>query len=186
MKYGNSYTSSTINWASLDDIRLVFGVPSSAFVTAATLADENLILGSPPKKSYYLNSYFSGTIQSMTLLTQELSAEEVMGLYNAKFDYRNERACHCYDACPVGQNKYFNTGADAIDVPCSGQGVCLRKYDSATGLPVGGECKCSPGFSGPACEIHCSEPGKGCCTVDDDCPVNMVCDLDKNYCVSSP
>jgi len=186
VQYGSTYQSATamIDWASIQDIRLVFGVTSTAFAGGATPGAINTLLGSPPKQAFNLNPYLSGTINSVTLLSQELSEEEAMGLYNAKSDYTKERACHCYDSCPVGRNKYFASGPDAVDVPCSGQGVCLRQYDPVKGIPNPGICRCSPGFSGPACETHCSDPSKGCCTDDDDCPTNMVCNNTLNYCVA--
>ena len=181
MSYGSSYISNgLLDWSTVGDVRLVFGLASSQFASPATQTDINTVLGSPPKKTFNLDPYFAGSIQSMTLLSQALSAEEVMGLYLAQSDYTKERACHCYDACPTGSNQFY----PSIPVPCSGQGVCLRQYDSQTGLPanVAGVCQCSPGFSGVNCQTHCSDTAGGCCTVDDDCPVGTTCNTSTNYC----
>ena len=175
--YGTSYAAPTIPWDT-NEVRLVFGVRSSAFVGASS-ATETALMGSSlvGKQVSTLSPYFSGSIKSVALFSQELLEEEVWGLYESASGKR-ERSCLCYDACPVGSNRMY----PGLDVPCSGQGVCRRQFDSVTGLPDGGYCQCSPGFSGEACDVHCSNSG-GCCSVDDDCREAEYCDAEGHICV---
>lgn len=88
-----------------------------------------------------------------------------------------ELGCHCYDACPVGSNRFF----PQIAVPCSGHGACLR---SESGEPFAdGKCQCLPGYSGTACQYHCAELSEtGCCTIDDDCPFGLRCNQEAKAC----
>jgi len=97
----------------------------------------------------------------------------VRGVYKGQ-----ELGCHCYDACPVGFNRFFPN----VPVPCSGQGVCRR---DPSGVPMSdGFCECQPGYSGQACQDHCSELSPtGCCEVDDDCPEGTTCNSDTKACV---
>jgi hypothetical protein len=178
VEFGSPYPAPTIPWDMVEDVRLVFGVRSSAFVNNP---DISALMGyGVPGNSYsYLNPFFSGQIKSMTLFSRALIQEEVLGLYEAGVTGVRERGCHCYDACPVGRNRLYPD----VDVPCSGQGVCRRAYDKVTGLPTTGVCDCTPGFFGPNCEKHCSLNG-GCCSVDDDCPTSLVCDAQKYTCVT--
>jgi hypothetical protein len=178
--FGSSYSAPTIPWDMVEDVRLVFGVRSSAFVNNSDVS--NLMGYNLPGTKYsYLDPFFSGEIKSLTLFSRELIREEVYGLYLAGISGTRERGCHCYDACPVGRNRLYPD----VDVPCSGQGVCRRAYDSSTGLPTTGICECTPGFFGENCDKHCSLNG-GCCSVDDDCQNTFVCDSAKYTCVAPP
>jgi hypothetical protein len=127
--------------------------------------------------------YFWGKIYNVTLIQNALSPEEVMGLYAAHRSLGAELGCHCYDACPVGFNRFNKT----VPVPCSGQGICLR---NAVGQPLGpGTCQCLPGFSGKDCSQHCSDLSQyGCCKIDDDCPSWSFCNTAEQAChnVSKP
>jgi hypothetical protein len=176
--FGSSYAAPTIAWDMVEDVRLVFGVRSSAFADPNNDLSALMGYGKPGSKLSYLSPFYSGQIQSITLISRALLAEEVLGLYEAGKLNLRERGCLCYDACPVGRNKYFPD----VDVPCSGQGVCRRAYDPVTGLPKNGYCRCSHGFFGDNCENHCSSFG-GCCSVDDDCPTTMTCNVSEYRCV---
>ena len=177
VRFGTPYTTIPIAWDMVEDVRLVFGVRSSAFVGASD-GDILALMGTGPGDQVStLNPFFSGELKSIALFSQELLPEEVVGLYEAAFGAR-ERGCHCHDACPVGRSRYYPD----IDVPCSAQGVCKRRYDALTGLPTTGVCACSPGFSGDNCGVHCSNSG-GCCSVDDDCPLDKSCDVSSSRCV---
>lgn len=180
--FGTAYTASNIAWDMVQDVRLVLGVRSSAFVGASE-SQVNQLMGSalPGKQDSTLSPFFQGQIKSATLFSRALLAEEVEGLFLTGTQGKRERGCLCYDSCPTGSNYHYPT----VSVPCSGQGVCLRQYDSVNGLPIQGVCKCSPGFSGANCATHCSQNG-GCCSVDDDCPLSSHCDASTNSCLSSP
>jgi len=120
--------------------------------------------------------FFSGWIFNVTLFKNALTAEEIRGLYEAHAQGGQEVGCHCYDACPTGANRFFPN----VQVPCSGQGACLRTSGQAFGI---GRCECNPGYSGVACENHCSELSQyGCCEVDDDCPTGILCDITTKAC----
>ena len=56
---------------------------------------------------------------------------------------------------------------------------------SDSGEPfAAGSCRCLPGYSGPACQYHCSELSEtGCCTIDDDCPLGKSCNPDTMACM---
>ena len=175
--FGTPYTTTPLAWNSVSEVRLVFGVRSSAFVNASDATILNLMGTGPGDQISTLSPYFSGQIKSVALYSQALSHEEIEGLYLTPTGTR-ERGCHCYDACPVGRNRFFTD----MDVPCSGQGVCTRRYHPITGIPTTGVCVCSPGFSGANCATHCSNSG-GCCSLDDDCPMGTSCDTTANRCV---
>jgi hypothetical protein len=177
--FGSPYSTNPIAWDMVEDVRLVLGVRSSAFVNANQSGIDNL-MGSflPGNRVSTLSPFFHGQIQSATLFSRTLLPEEVQGLYLSATLGVRERGCLCYDSCPTGTNYHYPD----VSVPCSGQGVCLRQYDPSTGLPIAGQCRCSPGFSGINCAIHCSQNG-GCCSVDDDCPLNRYCDPSTYSCV---
>lgn len=176
------------------ETRLVVGVRSTIFANETypddlstiscpgthklcTVASANLAF-----HSLTHSPFFWGSIYNVTLIENALSPEEVAGLYHVTRG-GEELGCHCYDACPVGRNR-FNQD---VDVPCSGQGACLR---NESGIPLGdGKCACLPGFSGtdskgrPNCEQHCSELSPiGCCEIDDDCPPEHVCEKSTKAC----
>ncbi|CAJ1382713.1 unnamed protein product [Effrenium voratum] len=120
--------------------------------------------------------FFEGWIYNVTLFKNALTAEEVRGLYEAHAQGGQEVGCHCFDACPTGGNRFFPN----VQVPCSGQGACLRTSGQAFAR---GRCECNPGYSGDACQHHCSDLSTyGCCEVDDDCPVGHMCDLVTHAC----
>lgn len=128
------------------------------------------------------SAFFHGTILRASLIKGTLLAEEVRGLYQVKLGTGRELGCHCYQACPVGSNKFF----PSVPIPCSGQGACLRSLSGEPFKP--GKCECLPGYSGNACQFHCSEISEvGCCTVDDDCPYSetgtqLYCNLETHGC----
>jgi hypothetical protein len=174
VQFGSACTTNTIRWDMVDDVRLVIGVRSSAFVNTT---DFSSIMGGP--RISYLDPYFSGQIKSAALISRALLPEEVRGLYLAGITGAREQGCLCYDSCPVGRNRLYPD----VDVPCSGQGVCRRAYDELTGMPTTGVCECNLGFFGANCQEHCSLNG-GCCSLDDDCPSTMACDTGKYTCVA--
>ena len=185
VQFGSSYPSQNIPWDMAEDVRLVVGVRSSAFVDANASTVAELVGGSSHftgnEDAGALSPFFQGQIQSATLFSRALLPEEIQGLYlSATQNGTKERGCLCYDACPTGSNHHYPN----VSVPCSGQGVCKRQYDSITGLPTPGVCSCSPGFSGDNCATHCSQNG-GCCSIDDDCPLNSYCDPSSNSCLLS-
>lgn len=145
--------------------RLVFGIRSTTF-TDASVADPGagVVHGSTH------SPFFGGKIHNATLFSNALAQDEVRGIYLAASGRGNESACQCYDACPMGENRHF----PGVPVPCSGQGACVAG-SAITGF-VTGTCVCLQGFSGAACENHCSDLSKwGCCKVDDDCPSHLQC-----------
>ena len=174
VQFGSACTTNTIRWDMVEDVRLVVGVRSSAFVNTT---DFSSIMGGP--RISYLDPYFSGQIKSAALISRALLPEEVRGLYLAGITGAREQGCLCYDSCPVGRNRLYPD----VDVPCSGQGVCRRAYDELTGMPTTGVCECNLGFFGANCQEHCSLNG-GCCSLDDDCPSTMACDTGKYTCVA--
>jgi len=173
MPYGTAYQESVDpNRLSLpNQTRLVVGIRSSAFANQSF--DTSTIQGTHSETH---SPYFWGKIYNVTLIKNALAPEEVQGLYHVVRG-GEELGCHCFDACPVGYNRFDRT----VPVPCSGQGVCLRNAD---GIPQGrGQCECLPGFSGDNCQAHCSELSKwGCCEIDDDCPAGTVCNKATKAC----
>eukprot|EP00392_Amoebophrya_sp_AT5.2_P012550 g12657.t1 len=166
--YGNIYNRPpVVTWAqAFDDTRLVFGVRSTQFAgdrghVSGEFEESNLGRSADLDPR---SAFFHGTIHRASIIKGRLLEDEVRGLYNGV-----ELGCHCYDACPVGSNRFF----PHVPVPCSGQGACRR---SPTGRPFApGTCDCLPGYSGTACQYHCSEISEtGCCDVDDDCPCDKT------------
>jgi hypothetical protein len=194
LPYGKTYEMETPmgRLSEANQMRLVVGVRSTIFVND-TYPDDLSTLPCNATHKHKLcdvagvhglthSPFFWGSIHNATLIQNALNPEEVAGLYKVVRG-GEELGCHCYDACPVGRNR-FNRD---VDVPCSGQGVCLRNKE---GIPLGtGTCECLPGFSGvdaqgkPNCEKHCSELSEwGCCEIDDDCPEGHVCDKNTKAC----
>jgi hypothetical protein len=176
--YGKEYEHTSEHVSEIPDgyLRLVFGIRSSAFVGESVIGDYSETLRSISGPETTLNQYYSGKTKSVSLIKGALMPEEVLGLYEAGFNEAgSERGCHCYDACPFG----FNNLYPDIPVPCSGQGVCRRDLTRKTS----GYCQCVLGYSGVACEFHCSELG-GCCYTDDDCEVGRVCDATTQACAA--
>ncbi|KAF4701177.1 hypothetical protein FOZ62_027489, partial [Perkinsus olseni] len=161
-QYGSSYNGSAISSSAWNnDSRLVMGVRSTAYVNLSTASNftGTLLEGIAGLHDDSHNNFFSGAIHSVTLIRGALLAEEVLGLYESHFG-KPERACHCgHRVCPSGPSRFL----PSVQVPCSGQGVCVRN-SSADGLTQTGSCTCIPGYSGPSCSVHCSENG-GCCKV---------------------
>eukprot|EP00927_Polykrikos_kofoidii_P040169 TRINITY_DN34385_c0_g2_i1.p1 TRINITY_DN34385_c0_g2~~TRINITY_DN34385_c0_g2_i1.p1 ORF type:complete len:2103 (-),score=386.89 TRINITY_DN34385_c0_g2_i1:18-5387(-) len=166
--------------------RLVFGVRSSAHhnVSDYTWSRQP---GQPDprigvKHGATHNPFFEGGVYNVTLIKNALSPEEVRGLYEASaVPGGQELACHCFDACPTGSNRFFPN----VPVPCSGQGACVRSPTLEEGV---GYCVCVQGFFGLACEEHCSQNSSvlttwGCCQETDDCPSHTFCDTAKRACV---
>lgn len=154
--------------------RLVFGVRSSAHTSRWN--------GTDPREGSVLadahSPFFEGQIRKLSIIRNALTSEEVYGLFETKFGAA-ERGCHCYDACPAGSNRLFPD----VPVPCSGQGVCLRNSDSSSLATATGYCKCNLGFSGDACQSHCSDLSVyGCCEADDDCPSGVECNHTTKAC----
>eukprot|EP00397_Hematodinium_sp_SG-2012_P000265 GEMP01000265.1.p1 GENE.GEMP01000265.1~~GEMP01000265.1.p1 ORF type:complete len:2395 (+),score=414.98 GEMP01000265.1:1046-7186(+) len=172
-QYGMEYISGdSVSW---DNARLIFGVRSSLF---ATRTDDLKDVG---MHSDTHSAFFEGTIHSATLIKGYLAAEEVHGLFLVPKGLGKELGCHCYDACPVGSSRFY----PGVPVPCSGQGACLR---SPTGEHFSkGSCLCIPGYSGDACQYHCSEiSASGCCLSDNDCREGTSCDADATQtCIPS-
>lgn len=159
-------------------VRVVLGVRSSAHYPVPAEAPGPLDID--PRKDVIHgvshSPFFEGWIYNVTLFKNALVAEEVRGLYEVHAQGGQEVGCHCYDACPTGANRFFPN----VQVPCSGQGACLRTSGQAFSF---GRCECHPGYSGSACEHHCSELSiYGCCEVDDDCPTGIVCNLASHAC----
>jgi len=157
--------------------RLVVGVRSSAHANSSLLGTANdPRLG--VRNGVTHSPYFEGKVHNVTLLRNALNPEEVRGMYMMRVRGDFELGCHCADACPAGSNRFFPN----VPVPCSGQGVCLRdgKESMSPGI-----CMCQPGYSGPACESHCSVLSRfGCCEVDDDCPDNIACNPTTKACAA--
>jgi len=173
--YGQSYVRSApaSRFSGHNATRLIMGVRSTIYANASMdLSQINGVHGDthPP--------YFEGKVHNVTILQNALNAEEVRGLFNM-VKGGQELGCHCFNACPWGSNRFF----PLTYVPCSGQGVCLR---SPTGAAFSqGRCECLPGYSGAACEFHCSTLSTyGCCEVDDDCPKDFTCDQATKACGS--
>merc|ERR1711879_1120305 len=114
MFYGSSYVKEgpVDRLYGINNTRMVFGVRSSAF------ADPSLDPGAGAIHGKTHSPYFEGRIYNITILKNALSLEEVRGLYAAPRG-GTEVGCHCFDACPVGRNRFYPD----VDVPCSGQGV---------------------------------------------------------------
>lgn len=173
--YGDRYTitQDRKRLVGINKTRLVIGVRSTIFTREREewlkVARGHGITHSP---------YYAGRVFNVTLIKSALNQEEVRGLYQSTRGGQ-ELGCHCYDACPTGRNRFFPD----VPVPCSGQGACLR---NPQGLPLGyGVCECMPGYSGDACELHCSELSKfGCCEVDDDCPTGIPCNTATKACTT--
>jgi len=155
----------------LNKTRLVIGTRGSIFANAS--ADPSQVAGIHGLSH---SPYYAGRVYNVTVIRNALTQEEIQGLYSTT-QGGQELGCHCFDACKLGHNRFFPT----VPVPCSGQGACLR---NPTGLPLGpGVCHCLPGYSGEACEHHCSDLSKfGCCEVDDDCPTNIPCNNQSKAC----
>uniref|UniRef100_A0A7S1S3X6 EGF-like domain-containing protein n=1 Tax=Alexandrium catenella TaxID=2925 RepID=A0A7S1S3X6_ALECA len=146
--------------------RAIFGVRSSAHDVQPGNQDprQGVIHGSTH------SPFFEGHIHNVTIIKNALTPEEVLGLYEVNQKGGEEKGCHCYDACPTGFNRFF----PGYPVPCSGQGVCRRFFRAVSMAP--GRCDCNPGYSGEACQFHCSELSQyGCCEMDDDCPEGSFC-----------
>jgi len=191
-RYGKVYQAETPKGrlTEMNQTRLVVGVRSTIFANESYPDDLSTISCPGSHKlcevagvhSLTHSPYFWGKIHNVTLIQNALNPEEVAGLYHVVRG-GEELGCHCYDACPVGRNR-FDRG---VDVPCSGQGVCLRNPE---GVPLGpGNCQCLPGYSGvdaygrENCQNHCSELSEwGCCEIDDDCPHGTVCDKSTKAC----
>eukprot|EP00930_Biecheleria_cincta_P003993 TRINITY_DN10489_c0_g1_i1.p1 TRINITY_DN10489_c0_g1~~TRINITY_DN10489_c0_g1_i1.p1 ORF type:complete len:2442 (+),score=348.99 TRINITY_DN10489_c0_g1_i1:330-7655(+) len=178
LPYGDPYTV----WESLGRLdapntsRIVAGLRSSAHEPEPGPDDPDPREGVIHGKTH--SPFFEGYIYNITLLKNALTAEEVRGLYEVHANNGQELACHCFDACPRGANRFFPD----VMVPCSGQGACLR----TTGLAdAPGTCHCNQGFSGDACENHCSDLSiYGCCEVDDDCPAGVLCNQATKACTT--
>ena len=176
--YGKSYRKGyPMRWKR-GQARIVFGVRSSFHAPAnefdkGPLPDSSTVDGTHGETH---NPFFEGRISFAQVLKGALLEEEVKGLYEAREGGR-ELGCHCYDACKTGSNRFF----PGVPVPCSGTGVCRRAWN---GEPfAAGFCECLPGYSGVACERHCSElSATGCCTTDDDCPKTKKCDPETYAC----
>jgi len=172
VQYGDSYVvqGHRDRLTQAGQMRLVAGVRSSAFADPDTA---NSPVGS---HSTTHSPFLTGKIYNITVIKNTLNAEEVRGLY---FNHLGgqELGCHCFDACPAGSNRFFPD----VPVPCSGQGACLR---GPLGIPFApGVCHCLPGYSGEACESHCSLLSTyGCCEVDDDCPYGVDCNATTKAC----
>jgi len=159
----------------LNTTRFVFGVRSSAHAVENAADDPR----EGVRHGYTHDPFFEGRIYNMSIVSAVLSPEEVRGVYEVHTTGGTELGCHCYDACPTGSNRFF----PGVPVPCSGQGVCLRMQWG----PTAGRCQCQPGYSGPACEDHCSELSSyGCCEVDDDCPELFHCNPTTKACDTGP
>lgn len=178
-QYGAEYTKGElIHWT---NARLVFGVRHSGYDTVhngSSSSDPN----APKEREQTHSAFFEGTIHSATLIKGFLSAEELRGLYLVAKGTGKELGCHCYDACPVGSSRFY----PSVPIPCSGQGSCLT---GDTGYPFAkGTCLCIPGYSGEACEHHCSDiSASGCCLSDDDCIPGTICDGEKTKtCIPPP
>ncbi len=187
-RYGSTYTSlPPIKWASsFSDTRLVFGLRSSALYEQGRLG-ENHPMNNYPESDIGIDEsnpgdprspYFHGTIHRAAIIKGALLKEEVRGLYKVREGTGKELGCHCYDACPVGSNRFF----PHVPVPCSGAGACRRH---ATGAAFAkGTCDCLPGYSGEACQYHCSEISEtGCCHTTDDCPLTKKCHIASKACI---
>jgi len=129
------------------------------------------------------NPFFSGRVYNVTIIKNALSPEEVRGLYGSvAVEGVKELKCHCFDACPTGSTRFFPD----VPVPCSGQGVCIRDSCADTAscpTQYTGYCQCVQGYSGFACEDHCSDLSMyGCCEDDDDCPESVHCILETRAC----
>jgi len=165
--------------------RIVAGIRSSAHEPEPGYCDPDPLMRTKPcdpdprtdvihGKTH--SPFFEGWIYNITLLKNALTAEEVRGLYEVHANNGQEIACHCADACPTGSNRFFPD----VQVPCSGQGACLRTWGLANDQ---GTCHCNQGFSGMACQDHCSNLSiYGCCEVDDDCPKDVFCDQATKAC----
>jgi len=174
--YGSPYTvqAPVDRLTAANQTRLVFGVRSTAHTSGWN--------GSDPREGSLMadvhSPFFEGQIRKLSLIRNALTSEEVYGLFETKFGSA-ERGCHCYDACPAGSNRLF---PDVL-VPCSGAGVCLRASVSSSLAQATGYCRCNPGFSGDACESHCSDLSiYGCCEADDDCPSGVDCNQTTKAC----
>jgi len=180
LTYGEPYTvTEPINRMNgPGNVRVIMGVRSSAhYPVPATDPGPNDI---DPRNNVIHgithSPFFEGWIYNVTLFKNALTAEEVRGLFEAHAQGGQEVGCHCFDACPTGANRFFPN----VQVPCSGQGACLRTSGQAFAW---GRCECNPGYSGSACESHCSDLSVyGCCEVDDDCPVGITCNLVTRAC----
>ncbi|CAD7974698.1 unnamed protein product [Amoebophrya sp. A25] len=181
--YGNLYTRApAVTWAQgFDDTRLVFGVRTTSFAQnrghiSGEFEESNLGTSADMDPR---SAFFHGTIHRASIIKGALLTEEVRGLYMGV-----ELGCHCFDACPVGSTRFF----PHVPVPCSGHGACRRSPDGKPFAP--GSCDCLPGYSGNACQFHCSEISEtGCCDGDDDCPCDKSnaadcarCDLQTKAC----
>eukprot|EP00928_Gymnodinium_smaydae_P026766 TRINITY_DN20917_c0_g1_i1.p1 TRINITY_DN20917_c0_g1~~TRINITY_DN20917_c0_g1_i1.p1 ORF type:complete len:937 (-),score=111.83 TRINITY_DN20917_c0_g1_i1:287-3097(-) len=181
VRHGQSYTyqAPVERLSKVNETRIVMGVRSSNHTWPYNASLYGPGYPDPTRNVKHGRShspYFSGRIYNLTLLKNALTKEEVRGLYEAvAIPDGKELSCHCYDACPTGSNRFFPD----IPVPCSGQGACvkdaLREY--------GGYCVCAEGYSGPACETHCSTLSEvGCCENDDDCPTGQYCNSATKAC----
>jgi hypothetical protein len=190
--YGKPYvrTVPSNRLSAVNQTRMVFGVRSTAHDELSVDEDGNRLMNwslDPSKPNARDNvvhgdthsPFFDGSVYNVTLIKNALTPEEVRGLYDVvTVPNGKELGCHCYDACPAGSNRFFPD----VPVPCSGQGVCARNPGEIMG---NGNCRCTQGYSGPACEDHCSQNSSslttwGCCQVEDDCPVGLGCDIGLN------
>lgn len=178
--YGTAWRQSTTfdRLSQPNQTRIVIGVRSTNFSWPYVAPPAGQF--DPTKNTMHgwtHNPYFEGKVYNVTLIKNALSDEEVRGLYEVHaVAGGRELQCHCFDACPVGFNKWNRS----VPVPCSGSGACRR----ILGSNREGYCDCAPGYSGIACGTHCTEipPYYSCCEVDDDCQVNTSCDSATKAC----
>jgi hypothetical protein len=179
--YGNPYTLPLPRerLSQAGQTRLVFGARSTAHDNSAhngTYPNGDPRDGVEPHGRTH-SPFFQGRVSRAALFQGALSPEEVRGVYERVALGGPELGCHCYDACATGFNRFFPD----VPIPCSGQGVCLRAWSEDAS--ASGYCQCQPGFSGEACENHCSDLSVyGCCEVDDDCPEDVPCNEDTKAC----
>eukprot|EP00933_Yihiella_yeosuensis_P034051 TRINITY_DN27603_c0_g1_i1.p1 TRINITY_DN27603_c0_g1~~TRINITY_DN27603_c0_g1_i1.p1 ORF type:complete len:931 (-),score=103.66 TRINITY_DN27603_c0_g1_i1:52-2475(-) len=178
MAYGDPYvmTEPAGRMDGPNKTRIVVGIRSSAHALPQNASAPEKDPRYGVTNGFTHSPYYYGHIMNLTLLKNALSAEEVRGIYNVHANGGQELGCHCYDACPTGANRFFPD----VQVPCSGQGACRRKAGIAF---EPGVCVCSAGYSGDACQNHCSTLSKwGCCEEDDDCPYGVVCNKETKAC----
>jgi len=158
--------------------RLVFGTRSTAYAPENDPRPDFAHPGGGARHGFTHSAFFQGMIFNASLIRNALSPEEVLNIYNAHRGGQ-EMGCHCYNACPPGVNRFF----PSVPIPCSGQGACMR---NPNGQPfAAGTCLCLAGFSGEACEDHCSSLSEsGCCEVDDDCPAGVACNQERKACMT--
>eukprot|EP00434_Breviolum_minutum_P001669 symbB.v1.2.001476.t1/scaffold48.1/size388161/9 len=140
LTYGEPYTvTEPINRMNgPGNVRVIMGVRSSAhYPVPATDPGPNDI---DPRNNVIHgithSPFFEGWIYNVTLFKNALTAEEVRGLFEAHAQGGQEVGCHCFDACPTGANRFFPN----VQVPCSGQGACLRTSGQAFAW---GRCECA-------------------------------------------